>query len=224
MRDLFVYVQAAVSAILGAIYRYIVTSFVSIVSAFILIILLIAPAFAVGFYGMVPDNATLTAGKVGSQYSQQFYLCYGGSSAGPHYCDFNPSAEDGGGWGLVGGVLPRGMSLSGRGLLSGVPEESGTFTFTVFGGWNAANTGGWSPWFFIKEYRITIAARPAITINPVSLPSGKVGLNYGSQQLSAMGGTAPYTYKTSGTLPPGLTLNADSRLQIFQPQHIENKR
>jgi hypothetical protein len=51
-------------------------------------------------------------------------------------------------------------------------------------------------------------ACPVITVNPATLPNGVVGTPY-SQTVSAVGGTAPYTFTvSSGALPNGLTLNA----------------
>jgi CSLREA domain-containing protein len=51
-------------------------------------------------------------------------------------------------------------------------------------------------------------ACPAITVNPLTLPSGTVGTPY-NQTVSASGGTSPYTFSvSSGTLPAGLILNA----------------
>jgi hypothetical protein len=51
---------------------------------------------------------------------------------------------------------------------------------------------------------------PVITVNPATLPDGVVGTPY-SQTVSAVGGTAPYTFTvSSGVLPNGLTLNASS--------------
>jgi hypothetical protein len=48
---------------------------------------------------------------------------------------------------------------------------------------------------------------PFITVNPSSLPHGQKGHSY-SQTLTASGGSGPYTFtKTSGSLPPGLTLS-----------------
>jgi large repetitive protein len=55
----------------------------------------------------------------------------------------------------------------------------------------------------------TIAC-PVITVNPATLPNGVLGTPY-SQTVSAVGGTAPYTFTvSSGALPNGLTLNATS--------------
>lgn len=51
-------------------------------------------------------------------------------------------------------------------------------------------------------------ACPAITVNPVTLPTGgQPGVPY-SQSISATGGAAPYTFAvTAGALPDGLTLS-----------------
>lgn len=47
---------------------------------------------------------------------------------------------------------------------------------------------------------------PAITLSPGTLPAGQAGVAY-VQQLTASGGTGPYTFLiTSGALPPGLQL------------------
>lgn len=48
---------------------------------------------------------------------------------------------------------------------------------------------------------------PAISLSPATLPSGTEGMLY-SQAITAVGGTAPYTFSiTSGALPPGLSLS-----------------
>jgi len=49
-----------------------------------------------------------------------------------------------------------------------------------------------------------------LAITTTSLPTGVIGQPY-SATLSATGGTSPYTWsKTSGSLPPGLTLNSST--------------
>jgi hypothetical protein len=57
------------------------------------------------------------------------------------------------------------------------------------------------------DFGFTVApACPDITITPVALPSGSIGVSY-SQALAATGGTAPYSYSlASGSLPDGLAL------------------
>jgi len=53
---------------------------------------------------------------------------------------------------------------------------------------------------------ILLNAAPAIL--PQSLPPGVVNGTYPATQFSGSGGTAPYSFALSGTLPPGLTFNA----------------
>jgi hypothetical protein len=55
-----------------------------------------------------------------------------------------------------------------------------------------------------------IVACPLITLSPATLPNATVGSPY-SATIVASGGTAPYTYSvSSGSLPAGLTLNANT--------------
>jgi hypothetical protein len=49
---------------------------------------------------------------------------------------------------------------------------------------------------------------PVITLAPTTLPLGRDGVAY-SQQITASGGTAPYTFSlVGGSLPPGLTFSS----------------
>ena len=50
---------------------------------------------------------------------------------------------------------------------------------------------------------------PVLILNPATLPPGYVSVPY-SQTLTAQGGTPPYTYKETGTLPPGITFTNGS--------------
>src|SRR5207248_558738 len=71
-------------------------------------------------FGQAPQVSisppTLPDGTEGDAYSQQISASGGAS---PYT------------FGVVGGSLPPGLSLSGSGLLSGNPTTGGTFTFTV---------------------------------------------------------------------------------------------
>jgi subtilisin family serine protease len=55
------------------------------------------------------------------------------------------------------------------------------------------------------------AAYPPLAITTTSLPNGAVGRAY-STTLSASGGTPPYTWTESGSLPPGLALSTNGTL------------
>jgi hypothetical protein len=57
-----------------------------------------------------------------------------------------------------------------------------------------------------------VVGAPTITITPAPLTAATVGVAF-SQQLTAAGGTGPYTYAvTTGTLPAGVTLTTGGLL------------
>ncbi len=98
------------------------------------------------------------------------------------------------------GTLPTGLSLSGSGVLSGIPTASGSFTFSVVVTDANSCTGS-------QSYSLMMNC-PTITIGPGTLPNGTVGTSY-SQSVGASGGTSPYSFSvTVGTPPPGLTLSS----------------
>ena len=98
--------------------------------------------------------------------------------------------------------LPPGLSLNtSTGAITGTPTTSGTYSFSA----TVADSTG-------KTTTITcsITIAPAqLTLNCPST-SGQVGIAY-SSALTATGGVPPYTFTiASGSLPPGLTLNAQT--------------
>ena len=105
---------------------------------------------------------------------------------------------------LGSGALPAGVTLSGAGLISGTPTETGDFSFQVdvSDGQSPSNTGQ-------ETYTLTVAAdSDLLTIAPATLPDGSFDTAY-SQQLTASGGVGPYAYAlSSGSLPAGLALSA----------------
>ena len=134
---------------------------------------------------IVVAPATLPNGTVGVPYSQTL-TASGGSS--PYT------------FAVSSGALPTSLTLSAAGVLSGTPSASGTFSFTVTATDAFGSTGS-------QSYSITVSA-PTIVVAPSSLPNGTVGAAY-SQNISASGGSGPYTFAlTAGTLPPGITLSA----------------
>jgi hypothetical protein len=108
-------------------------------------------------------------------------------------------------WTQIGGTLPSGVGLSGNGELSGVPGNSGVFTFTaqVMDG-NGLTTN--------QQFSLSISN--ALQITTTSLPNGGNGAFY-SQQLQASGGITPDGWSLSpgsSNLPPNLSLSGSGLL------------
>src|SRR4030095_4727237 len=112
-------------------------------------------------------------------------------------------------WSIRVGSLPPGLtiaSLTGPSItISGTPTTQGTSNFTV----RVTDTLGQ---FATRALSITInlPAPPNITIT--TLPAGTIGQNYNQAVLAT--GTRPLTFSIvapgTGTLPPGLNLNAST--------------
>jgi uncharacterized protein YhjY with autotransporter beta-barrel domain len=143
-------------------------------------------AFNVGTVALTITPPTLPSGSQGVPYSQN--LTASGGTA--------PYA-----FALTAGALPAGLVLGGSGAITGTPTGTGLSTFTVTATDNVGNTG-------TASYTINIGGNN-LTVAPATLPNGTLAVPY-SQTVTASGGTGgPYTFAlASGTLPPGLTMNA----------------
>lgn len=127
--------------------------------------------------------ATLSTGTVNVSYSQPLMVT---GAASPYTLSLEP-----------GSALPPGLSLV-NGALAGVPRQAGTFTFMYRVRDVNACTG-------VQSISVTI--NPACDISPVTLPAAFQNKPYNTN-LTATGGTAPYTFVlTTGMLPPGLSLS-----------------
>ena len=135
--------------------------------------------------------ATVPGGTVATAYSQSFSASGG---TGPYT------------YTIISGSLPAGLTLSSGGVLSGTPTAGGTFTFAVRATDSSGGTGPYSG--TSSNISLTIAA-PTLGFSPATLPAATPATAY-SQQINVSGGTAPYNsfVVASGSLPPGLTLNA----------------
>ncbi|MEP4880918.1 MAG: putative Ig domain-containing protein [Tateyamaria sp.] len=97
------------------------------------------------------------------------------------------------------GSLPAGLVLSGGGVISGTPTETGIFPITVGIEDDEGNSGQ-------RAYTLQVATITTLDIDPDTLPAGQFGTSY-SVLLNATGGTGPYTYsRNSGALPSGIVL------------------
>jgi len=129
--------------------------------------------------------ATLPNGTVGTLYDQ---TVSGSGGAAPYT------------FAVTSGNLPTGLTLnSSTGQISGTPTAAGTFNFDI----TATDANGCNG---VKSYSITMTC-PVITVLPATLPGGTTGVLY-DQTVSGSGGTAPYTFVVTGSLPNGLTLNS----------------
>lgn len=95
-------------------------------------------------------------------------------------------------------TLPPGMTLNSDGTRSGSYLDVGNFTFVV----NVLDANG------VRGYLTEV-----VSITSLLTLSGAAG-NFDNHTVlsgsySATGGTAPYTYSTSGTLPPGMAVGSD---------------
>lgn len=101
---------------------------------------------------------------------------------------------------LAGGSLPPGMALAADGTISGTPGVSGQFTFTA----HVLDSEGLTA---DRAFTLTVFLRPAILTT--ALPEGRAGDSYNA--LLEAAGRAPFQWGlTSGSLPQGLALNAET--------------
>lgn len=133
-----------------------------------------------------PD--TIPAGRVGQTYSAQLTATASGGTSSTFT------------WSISAGTLPTGVSLNpSTGALAGTPTQAGTFPFTVSVRDQFNQTG-------TRQYTLQITGLPVIA--PDFLPSGRVGAPYSQALTVSSGGTPPFAWAiSSGSLPPGVTLN-----------------
>jgi hypothetical protein len=106
---------------------------------------------------------------------------------------------------IISGSLPPGLTFNAStGAITGTPTTAGTYSITT----KVVDKNGST-----DTTTCTIVVQPSpITLNcgPCSASKAMVGTPY-SATMTVSGGTGPYTYSiVSGTLPPGLTLNAST--------------
>ena len=142
------------------------------------------------YMGLAPltiETTSLPEGVVNHSYQAQLM----GSGGAPPYT-----------WTRTGGSLPPGLMLSSSGVVSGTPTSTGLFTFTVKLTDSQNNHVSGQVSLGVGTGTLAIAT--------TQLPNGTQGVGY-SATLTGSGGLQPYNWTVaSGSLPPGLTLNASS--------------
>ncbi|MDX2268228.1 MAG: putative Ig domain-containing protein [Bryobacter sp.] len=129
-------------------------------------------------------STTLPTGLAGAGYS--FSLLAAGGA---------PPYE----WSAPSGGLPPGLTLTTTGNVLGTPSAAGNYSFLLRVR-DQVNTS------VDSNVSITINNAGSLTITTTTLPTGQATVFY-NQQLTATGGSVPYTWLTvNGQLPPGLTL------------------
>ncbi len=141
---------------------------------------------------LITDTSPLPAGETGT-----FYLHAFSSSGG------TPPVQ----WSLAAGSLPPGLRLfGGSGTIRDFPTTAGTFNFDV------RVSDGSSPIAQSDTMSFELTIFDPLSITSASpLPTGITGDAY-STALTAAGGSPPFTWSTTGGLPPGLTLGTDGTI------------
>jgi hypothetical protein len=150
--------------------------------------------------GLGITTVSLPNGSVGSPYS--FVLAAAGGQGTLT-------------WQLTAGVLPAGLSLdASTGTISGTPSSPAGPVPLTFKVTDSASQSAMANLF------LTIQGG-SLTITTTSLPDGYIGLPY-SKQLTATGGTAPYSWSiASGRLPGGFTFDGSTGTIGGSPQFTD---
>jgi hypothetical protein len=140
----------------------------------------------------ITTPSPLASGTVGAAYSQRF------SAAGgtPPYT-----------WVIISGG-PSGLALDGN-ALAGTPTAAGAFTLTV----QARDTAGLAA---AKTFTLQINPAALSIVTGTQLVAAVAGQAY-NVQLTAAGGTPPYTWSETGT-PDGLRLDPATGLLSGTPK------
>ena len=111
---------------------------------------------------------------------------------------------------VTGGTLPNGVSLGAAGSLNGTPQKAGNFNVSITATDSVGSVASHS-------YQLVIAG-DLITLGPAALPDALGNQPYFAQ-LTASGGTAPYTFTmpSATNWAAGMTVNPDGTITGTPP-------
>jgi hypothetical protein len=132
-------------------------------------------------------TGSLTDAVVDQQYSAK--ITAGGGDAPYVFSMFND------------GPFPDEITVAADGTISGTPTKAGTYTFTAHVDDDSQNSQD-------KQLSLKVVGGSPLTITNASLADAPTGKSY-SVVVAATGGKSPYTWLVSGTLPPGLSFDAE---------------
>jgi len=113
-------------------------------------------------------------------------------------------------WSLKSGSLPAGLTLNSGGQISGVPPQTGTYSFTAQVQDSSSPRQTASQFLIVTVVAVYTASSTPVSVTTTRLTTGSVGITYNTT-LAASGGTSPYFWAIgSGALPPGLSLNSST--------------
>lgn len=107
---------------------------------------------------------------------------------------------------VLGGALPKGVSLAAAGLLSGSPDApTGEYRFKV----GAADKNGVTSSLDL----VLVVLPPRMSFETVKLATGQKGRLFRAF-IDVIGGSEPYVFsRIGGALPPGVVLGSDGTLR-----------
>ncbi|WEK06205.1 MAG: Ig-like domain repeat protein [Candidatus Devosia phytovorans] len=112
---------------------------------------------------------------------------------------------------VTAGALPEGLSLdAATGVVSGTPATPGNYSFTVTASGAAGLPG---------NVAVDLTVLTPATLLVQAPGAGVYGEAY-SASLAASGGTAPYQYGVSGSLPTGVSFDASSGVLSGTPRSL----
>jgi hypothetical protein len=153
------------------------------------------------------NTNTCPTATTGTSYSIRFHEAEG-SGCGPGLQTFNVDS----------GTFPPGLALATSGEVSGVPTQAGNFTFYIrINEPTDRHDEGCQGSQGEKRFTIpVVSGLPKLTLGPESTTSATTGAPYSLQMTSSVSDAKTWSIGT-GTLPPGLAIDASSGLIFGTP-------